>query len=101
MKGMGSLILEGAEFAKVPAGDALAVDREKFSGFITDKIKSHPNIKFIEREATDPNSHMTEFECDYCIIATGPLTTAPLSEWIKSQVSGDDFYFYDAIAPVV
>ncbi len=101
MKAFGSLVLTAAYEAQVPAGDALAVDREKFSNYITDKISNHPHIQYVEIEATDPNKHLQEFECDFAIIASGPLTTDPLNNWIKSQVSADDYYFYDAIAPVV
>lgn len=100
MKSMGSLIIEAAEKHAVPAGDALAVDRENFSGEVTDRLKSHHLIQVVEREAADPIQLKTEFGCQYVIIATGPLTTKPLEEWIKN-LSGDDFYFYDAIAPVV
>ena len=101
MKGLGSLILEAGYHARVPAGDALAVDREKFSGFITQKLKDHPNIEIVEREAHDPLAMMEEFACDHVIVASGPLTTEKLSDWIIANVGKDDFYFYDAIAPVV
>ena len=85
----------------VPAGDALAVDREKFSAEITQQLKNHPLIQVVEREASDPLELKKEFSCDYVIVATGPLTTKSLEEWIQKEISGDDFYFYDAIAPVV
>jgi methylenetetrahydrofolate--tRNA-(uracil-5-)-methyltransferase len=101
MKSMGSFIVECAELHAVPAGDALAVDRELFSGEITTRLKSHPLITVIEREAQNPLELKKEYGCDYVILATGPLTSKPLEQWILSEISGDDFYFYDAIAPVV
>jgi methylenetetrahydrofolate--tRNA-(uracil-5-)-methyltransferase len=101
MKAMGSFIIECATIHAVPAGDALAVDREKFSAEITQQLKNHPLIQVVEREASNPLELKKEFSCDYVIVATGPLTTKSLEEWIQKEVSGDDFYFYDAIAPVV
>lgn len=103
MEKLGSVILEFAKKNSVPAGDALAVDREKFSQEITHFIKSQKNIELVEREATDIFSLKEEFKADYVVIASGPLTTVGLSEWIKKEVCdvGEDFYFYDAIAPVV
>ncbi|MFL5784236.1 MAG: methylenetetrahydrofolate--tRNA-(uracil(54)-C(5))-methyltransferase (FADH(2)-oxidizing) TrmFO [Bacteriovoracaceae bacterium] len=100
MKAMGSLVLECGTLHAVPAGDALAVDREKFSAEITNRLSRHPNIRIVSLEADDPIKLKKELECDYVIIATGPLTTEKLEAWIK-EMSGDDFYFYDAIAPVV
>lgn len=101
MKAMGSYIIQCAEKHAVPAGDALAVDRDLFSAEITQGLKNHPNIKVVELEASNPLELKKQFECDYVVVATGPLTTKTLEEWITKEVSGDDFYFYDAIAPVV
>ncbi|MGE3608534.1 MAG: methylenetetrahydrofolate--tRNA-(uracil(54)-C(5))-methyltransferase (FADH(2)-oxidizing) TrmFO [Bacteriovoracaceae bacterium] len=101
MKSMGSLILECAEIHAVPAGDALAVDRELFSHEITERIKSNSLIKVVEQEAENPLELKEKFGCQYVVVATGPLTTSPLEKWILKEISGDDFYFYDAIAPVV
>lgn len=101
MSSLGSLILTCAEQTKVPAGDALSVDREKFSALVTQKLHSHPLIKIIDREVTDPVKSGVEYDCDEIIIASGPLTTSPLEKWIQENLSADDFYFYDAIAPVV
>lgn len=101
MKSMGSFIIECATKHAVPAGDALAVDRDKFSAEITQQLKNHPLIQVVEREASNPLELKKEFACEYAIVATGPLTTKPLEEWIQKEISGDDFYFYDAIAPVV
>lgn len=101
MNALGSLILEEAMKAQVPAGDALAVDREVFSVNVTNRLSHHPNITVVDREADDPTKLMEEFDCGYCIIATGPLTTESLENWILEKISKDDLYFYDAIAPVV
>lgn len=100
MKAMGSIVLECGTQHAVPAGDALAVDREKFSAEITNRLTRHPNIRIVSLEADDPIALKKQFECDYVIVATGPLTTEKLEAWLK-EMSGDDFYFYDAIAPVV
>ncbi len=101
MKAMGSLVLECGTLHAVPAGDALAVDREKFSAEITKRLSENPNIRVVSLDAENPIELMKQFECDFTIIATGPLTTSKLEQWIQKEVSGDDFYFYDAIAPVV
>lgn len=101
MLAMGSYIITCAKKHAVPAGDALAVDRDLFSAEVTAGLKAHPLIRVVELEAQDPMKLKAEFECDYVIVATGPLTSKPLEEWIQKEVSGDDFYFYDAIAPVV
>lgn len=101
MESMGSLIIEAAKLHAVPAGDALAVDRDNFSAEVTKRLKSHPLIQVIDREADNPLQLKAEYGCDFVIVATGPLTSKPLEEWITSELSGNDFYFYDAIAPVV
>lgn len=94
LRKMNSLIIQAADNTKVPAGNALAVDREKFSAFVTEKIKSHPRIKIISEEVTD-----IDIDC-YTIIATGPLTSGPLSQKISERLGGG-LYFYDASAPIV
>lgn len=101
MKAMGSYIIECAEKHAVPAGDALAVDRDNFSAEITTGLKSHPLIEVVSLEAENPLELKEKFECQYVLVATGPLTTKPLEDWIQKNISEDDFYFYDAIAPVV
>ncbi len=101
MTALGSIVIEQGKLTSVPAGNALAVDREKFSLAITEKLKSNQNIQIIEEEVDDPFEFAKKFECEEIIIATGPLTTTPLEQWIQKSLSEDDFYFYDAIAPVV
>ena len=90
-----SLVMEVAKQTKVPAGAALAVDRGKFSEFITQRIESHPNIELIRQEIkTIPHDEIT-------IIATGPLTSEALTLEIMKMTGDDQLYFYDAIAPIV
>lgn len=101
MNKLGSFILECAFEAKVPAGDALAVDKIVFSDIVTEKLKNHENITFLEREADDPLKLKEEFKADYVVLATGPLTSKLLESWLIENLSKDDFYFYDAIAPIV
>ena len=90
-----SLIMRCADDNQVPAGGALAVDREKFSAQITETIKQHPLIEVVYEEVTRvPEDEIT-------IIATGPLTEGAMAEYVKQVTSQDDFYFYDAAAPIV
>ena len=96
MRLFGSMIIEAADATKVPAGAALAVDRDKFSAFITEKLVGHENITIVSEEITKiPSTDDT-----YVVIATGPLTADALSEDIRKQF-GDDLHFYDASAPIV
>ena len=99
MRLLGSMIIEAADQTKVPAGAALAVDRDKFSAYITEKLKTCPNLTLISEEVTKvPN---TESEGGrYVIIATGPLTSDALSEDIL-RLTGGGLHFYDASAPIV
>lgn len=98
---LNSLIITTGQETAVPAGDALAVDRDNFSKAVTEKMHNHPNIEVVAREGKNPIELSKEFNCDHTIVATGPLTTDALSTWIQEELSKDDFYFYDAIAPVV
>ena len=92
-----SLIMESADKNKVPAGGALAVDRDGFSAYITEKIKQHSNITIINKEITKlPTS-----EDGLSIIATGPLTSDSLANSISEAIGGEKLSFYDAIAPVI
>lgn len=94
MRQLNSLIIKSADETAVPAGGALAVDRENFSRMVTGKIKKHPLITIKKEEVTNiPN--------DNTVIATGPLTTECLSEEIKCFNDSEGFYFYDAAAPIV
>lgn len=91
----GSLIMESAHNAAVPAGSALAVDREIFSSYITDKISSHPNITVISDEARSIEPD------EITVIATGPLTSDVFSEYIGNFIGQDQLHFFDAAAPIV
>ena len=94
MRRMGSLIMESADKNKVAAGGALAVDREGFSRYITDKLAAHPNVEIVAEEATDiPDGEV--------VIATGPLSSDAISERIAALCPGSDLHFYDAVAPIV
>ncbi len=95
MRRLDSLIMQCADDTKIPAGGALAVDREGFSKAVTEKITNHPNITIYKEEVTEaPRDGIT-------IIATGPLTTEALTEYIISLTGKDSLYFYDAAAPIV
>lgn len=97
MEKMGSLIMEAAYFSQVPAGSALAVDREIFSNYITKKIKENPFITVVNEEICE----IDEKTDDIIIYATGPLTSEKLSSAILEFVGGDELHFYDAAAPIV
>ena len=93
MRILGSLTMQIAEKCRVPAGGALAVEREQFAQLITRQIKQNPNIEIVCKE-------VTVVPDDWCIIATGPLTTDALSESIRG-ICGGQLHFYDASAPIV
>lgn len=101
MKALGSLILEVGLMHQVPAGDALAVDREKFSQEVTSRLAAHENINLIYEEVKNPQKLKEEHHYSYVILATGPLCTPELTQWVQDYIAGEDLYFYDAIAPVV
>lgn len=101
MEALNSIIVEAANKTQVPAGDALAVDRESFSKYITEKLEAHKNIEVVRVEIGNPVQAAKDYNCKEVVIASGPLTTKPLEDWIINNISSDDFYFYDAIAPIV
>ncbi len=91
----GSLVLEAAAETRVPAGAALAVDREKFAELITARIEAHPSIRLVREEAIKiPDAQLT-------IIAAGPLCSDALASEIARLTGSDGLYFYDAISPIV
>jgi methylenetetrahydrofolate--tRNA-(uracil-5-)-methyltransferase len=98
MRRLGSLVMRAADANRVPAGAALAVDRERFSRTITEAVESHPLISVTREEVAgipdDPSMYPL-------VIATGPLTSESLSADIARMVGGDHLYFYDAISPIV
>lgn len=94
LRQMDSLIMKSADMHAVPAGSALAVDRETFSQYITDIIKNHPLVEVV-------NEEMTSLPEGPCIIATGPLTSDSLAKAIHDFTAEDTFHFYDAAAPII
>lgn len=95
MRAAKGLILEAAETHRLPAGGALAVDRDPFAGYVTEKLKSHPLISVSYEEVTElPSS-------GHWIIATGPLTSSALAESIRAETHAEALAFFDAIAPIV
>src|SRR5947209_7438045 len=91
----GSLVMEAAAETRVPAGAALAVDRQKFADYITCKIEEHPRIEIVREEVTRiPDEEIS-------IIATGPLTSEALTTEIMRVTGDEHLYFYDAIAPII
>ena len=94
LSSLGSIVMEAAYATEVPAGSALAVNRELFSEYITDKIKNHPNITVIEGE-------VTEIPEGIVVIASGPLTSEALADSISKFTGGGELHFFDAAAPIV
>jgi methylenetetrahydrofolate--tRNA-(uracil-5-)-methyltransferase len=94
LRGLGSLILSAADGSKVPAGTALAVDREKFSEAITAALEAHPAVTIVRDE-------VTALPEGPAVVATGPLTAPGLSAALKEASGEDALYFYDAISPIV
>src|ERR1700682_2410639 len=98
MRGLGSLVMRAAEASRVPAGAALAVDRERFAEIVTGELAAHPLVTIVREEVTTvPESS----EQAPVIVATGPLTSDALSAALVSLVGQDHLYFYDAISPIV
>jgi methylenetetrahydrofolate--tRNA-(uracil-5-)-methyltransferase len=91
----GSLVLEAAAATRVPAGAALAVDRQKFAEYVTEKISAHPRITLVREEVVRVPSE------EIAVIATGPLSSDALTIDIMRLTGDDQLYFYDAIAPIV
>jgi len=94
MRVLDSLIMKAADAARVPAGGALAVDREKFSGFITDALRKHPHVTVVDEE-------VTEIPEGPVIVATGPLTSDAMADAIMKLPGMSTLHFYDAAAPIV
>jgi methylenetetrahydrofolate--tRNA-(uracil-5-)-methyltransferase len=92
-----SLVIRCGEEARVPAGDAFAVDRERFATAITREIAAQPNITVRREEVTS----LERGDYDYLVVATGPLTSEPLFHAIDEFLGRDGLYFYDAIAPII
>jgi len=93
MRRQGSLIIKIADEVRVPAGSALAVDREQFSLKITQALEGHPNVRIHREEITHIPTDAV------CIVATGPLTSDKLSQAVARLTQSNHLYFYDAISP--
>ncbi len=91
---LGSLTMEAAETNKVPSGNALSVDRERFAAYLTEKIKSEPMITIYEEEVKD-------FKEGYNLICTGPLTSDNLIKALQNKIGEEPLFFYDAAAPII
>jgi len=94
MRHLDSLIIKAADATALPAGGALAVDRDTFSAYVTKALEDHPNISIHLDELTELPEGIT-------VVATGPLTSEPLSQAIQSFIETEGLYFYDAAAPVL
>ena len=97
MRRMGSLIMRAADANQVPAGGALAVDRDGFSAAVTGAIAAHPLIHVVRKEV----ENLSSVDCDIKIISSGPLTSAALASEIAALTGGEGLAFFDAIAPIV
>jgi len=97
MEVLGSLVIRCASSARVPAGDAFAVDRERFSLAVTEVIDAHPLIRVVREEVVS----VERGDYDFVVIATGPLTSERLTTSVHELLGNRGFYFYDAIAPIV
>ncbi len=94
MRRMGSLVMEAADRTAVPAGSALAVDREAFAAYITEAVEAHPGIEVIREE-------ITAIPEPVAVIATGPLTSDRMADAIGAMTGAEHLHFYDAIAPII
>lgn len=94
MRRLDSVIMKAADSCSVPAGGALAVDRHEFAAKVTEMVTNHPNVTVVREEVTSIPTGPT-------IIATGPLTSQPLSEQLQALTGEEYLYFYDAAAPIV
>ena len=95
MRRLGSLIIRIADQVSLPAGSALAVEREEFSSRITKEVGNHPNIEVVRAEVADiPTDQVT-------IVATGPLTSPHMAESLRRMTRADHLFFYDSIAPII
>ena len=94
MRQLDSIIMEAADVTQVPAGEALAVDRENFSDFVTKKLHAMPNVYF-------HNEEVTEIPTGITVVASGPLTSDALAEKIQALNGEDGLHFFDAAAPII
>ncbi|HXH60120.1 MAG TPA: methylenetetrahydrofolate--tRNA-(uracil(54)-C(5))-methyltransferase (FADH(2)-oxidizing) TrmFO [Fimbriimonadaceae bacterium] len=101
MKALGSLVIPTGEANAVPGGSALAVDRDKYASEVTEKIESHPLIEVVREEFAPKMADAILADKGLLVIATGPLTSEPLAQWLAEQAGRESLYFYDAVSPTV
>jgi methylenetetrahydrofolate--tRNA-(uracil-5-)-methyltransferase len=101
MRALGSIVLATADEHEVPGGQALAVDRERFAEALTAKIDAHPNIEVVREEFAPEAAEAILDRGEQLILATGPLTSPALAEWLARMTGRDHLYFYDAVSPTV
>ncbi len=101
MRTLGSLVLKCADKSTVPAGGALAVDREVFSKLVTDELLNDHNVEVVSEIVTDIGDIVRRPDAEAVIVATGPLTDEPLSQNIRSRLGEESLSFFDAAAPLV
>lgn len=101
MKALGSLVIQMGELHSVPGGSALAVDRDKYAEAVTKALDNHPLVTVERREFSPEEAEKHLANGDQVVVATGPLTSEPLAQWLAAQTGRDHLYFYDAVSPVV
>lgn len=101
MDGLGSIVLATAREHEVPAGEALGVDREQFAQAITAKLEAHPLIEVVRTEFTPEMANEILGDMGLLILATGPLTSPEMSDWLAQLTGRKHLYFYDAVSPTV
>jgi methylenetetrahydrofolate--tRNA-(uracil-5-)-methyltransferase len=101
MLALGTIVISTALEHEVPGGEALAVDREAFGRAITQKIEDHPFIEVVREEFTPALAEEALKNKDTLILATGPLTSPELAQWLASKTGREHLYFYDAVSPTV
>jgi methylenetetrahydrofolate--tRNA-(uracil-5-)-methyltransferase len=99
MKALGSLVIPTGEANSVPGGAALAVDRDLYARAVTKAIEGHPLIEVVREEFTPEMTERTRSSA--LVIATGPLTSEPLAQWLAEKTGRESLYFYDAVSPTV
>lgn len=101
MDAFGSIVLSTAREHEVPAGEALGVDRDKFGEAITRKLDEHPLIEVVREEFTPEMANQILGDMQTLILATGPLTSPEMSDWLANLTGRKHLYFYDAVSPTV
>jgi methylenetetrahydrofolate--tRNA-(uracil-5-)-methyltransferase len=101
MRALGSLVLEVAERHQVPGGEALCVDRDEFASEVTRRLESHPLIEVVRSEFLPEDLEEALREGRLVVLATGPLTSEPLSAWLAERTGRRHLHFYDAVSPTV